>query len=145
MVNFFQTASRVNDVNKLLNELNNVNTTATGEINPVSMTLDIDYDAFDLNTNYCYINIFKRYYFVDYTIIGNLVRCKLKCDPLMSFKNDILNADIIAVRSSSRYNRYLVDKVATNTKRIKTYVSRFPFEFDTTNTGSHYIITVGGR
>lgn len=144
-VNFFKTKSRVNDLNKVLVPLGTLECAATGNINPYKLSLDIDYDAFNMDTNYAQIPIFNRFYFVKYEIIGNLVRSELKVDPLTSFKDDILNADIIAARSSNRYNPYFVDDAAINTKRIKIFVSKFPFEFDTSNAGNKYVITVGGK
>lgn len=144
-VKFYQTAARTNDLYKELVELNTLQCTATGEMTLDEMTLDIDFDAFNLASNYCYIEAFKRYYFVKPTIDGNMVHCRLESDPLLSFQNDVLNADVIAARSSSNFSRYLQDPVGATTPKIKTYVSRFAYTFDTTNSGRHYVLTVGGK
>lgn len=144
-VNFYQTASRTNDLNKALTALNTVECTATGEMTLDKLYLDIDFDAFNLAANYCYIDAFKRYYFVVPTIVGNLVKCELESDPLVSFKSDVLNADVIANRSSSSFNRYLKDEIGKVTPKVTTFVSRFAYTFDTSNTGNHYVLTVGGK
>ena len=60
--------------------------------------------------NYCYIDVFKRYYFVNdvKTIRNNLFEIFLICDVLESFKTDILNSPArVAIQSD--YNKYYND------------------------------------
>lgn len=147
VVTFYQTSSRVNDLNKELRQLNQFGCTATDPISPEELTLMIDYGGFtfDTRSNYAYIDDFRRYYFVKYDMFEGAAFCKLTVDPLMSFKNDILNADIIAERSSSSYEPYLPDSYVKNLNISQKSVARFKNVFETGETGSHYVIRIGGK
>lgn len=75
-------------------------------INPVlilSRNVNVDF-------NYCYIHQLHRYYFVrGVTHSQNRIYVNLEVDALMSFKSEINNLEVIANRSSSRYNTYQCD------------------------------------
>lgn len=145
-VNLLQTLNRVNDLNKTYLVLkSSVDCTATGAIAPDEMNLLIDLDGFDLNCNYCQIPLFNRFYFLKYQIEGNLVRCALTSDPIVSFKSDVLNADVIAERSSSNFEKYLADGYVKNLNISQKSIARFKNVFATGETGAHYVIRIGGR
>lgn len=61
--------------------------------------------------NYVYIQKFSRYYYVTAitNISNNLWRADLKCDVLMSFKNEILNLYCVIARQENSYNDNLID------------------------------------
>lgn len=61
--------------------------------------------------NYVYIQKFSRYYYVTAitNISNNLWRVDLKCDVLMSFKNEILNLYCVISRQEEKYNNNLID------------------------------------
>ena len=61
--------------------------------------------------NYVYISKFSRYYYVTATtnISNNLWRADLKCDVLMSYKNEILNLYCVIARQENAYNDNLID------------------------------------
>lgn len=146
MLNLYQTKNRVNDLNKSFTQLRlNIDITATEPIAPDDMYLLIGLDVFNLKANYAYIPIFERYYFLTYEIDGSFVKCHLSCDPLMSFKPDVLEADIIADRSSSNFNRYLPDGYIKNLNIASKSVARFKNVFRTGESGTHYLLRVGGR
>ena len=65
-----------------------------------------------LNKNYVYIPLFARYYFITNItrLDNNRVEISCKCDVLMSHKEDILKLNVIATRSTNKYNQYLIDK-----------------------------------
>ena len=60
-----------------------------------------------INFNYMYIDKFKRYYFIeDVEVFPNKIyKLALKCDVLMSFKDDILNS-YGNITSQTNYNDY---------------------------------------
>ena len=64
-----------------------------------------------LNSNYVYIPVFRRYYFVtDITsIYKDLWRVSCSCDVLMSFKDSIYQLEGIIARNEFDYNDYLED------------------------------------
>lgn len=64
-----------------------------------------------ISSNYFYIPLWKRYYFINsYSVAtGNRVTISGEVDVLESFKNDILNSECLLQRSESNYNLYLAD------------------------------------
>lgn len=61
--------------------------------------------------NYCYVAMFKRYYFItnitSFTAAVVLIDCEV--DVLATFKDDILNTPAFVMYSQSRYNAQVVD------------------------------------
>lgn len=103
----------------------------------------------NLDFNYCHADgIFNRYYYVENIEVlrGGKLALHCRVDVLKSFAQDIRQADVIAERSTSDYNRYIPDTAYDFTSAEKRFsYARLPFEFDTSETGAkHYIITIGG-
>lgn len=97
--------------------------------------------------NYCLIPDFGRWYYItDITVVSKdlyLLHCSV--DVLQSFKNDILQAEIIAKRSSSWYDPYLPDEMAKNRTDVDiTYRKLGGFSFNP-NAGSYVLQTVGNN
>ena len=63
------------------------------------------------NKNYVYIPLFSRYYFITSITRLDNHRLEVSCtvDVLMSFKEDIKKLNVIATRSSNKFNYYLRD------------------------------------
>lgn len=81
---------------------------------------------FDIaNINYCYIDKFKRYYFIEWTTQENgmfLATCKV--DALFTYKNSILTISALIKRQEFVYDDFLIDenvkeKVGTFTEKKK--------------------------
>lgn len=103
--------------------------------------------------NYVYIQKFSRYYYVTAitNISNNLWRADLKCDVLMSFKNEILNLYCVISRQEEKYNDNLIDdKLFQENGETVTYVpipnSIINVQGDaaTTATAHNYLLTVVG-
>lgn len=62
------------------------------------------------NANYLYIDVFKRYYFIERveTIRENFYRLKCKVDVLESFKDDILNTNEVIYSNSVKVQQELL-------------------------------------
>lgn len=79
------------------------------------------------NYNYCYIDSYKRYYFITNIEAQNdgFVKISLSCDVLYSYKDVILSSTVIARRSTNKGNaRYYDDKLPTSQQtqfQIKTF------------------------
>lgn len=75
------------------------------------MNLLSDSDNFPFLKNYAYIPDFNRYYFVTdiVSVRSGLWLFKLKCDVLMSFKDDIYDLECIVARNETTYNLMLSD------------------------------------
>lgn len=97
--------------------------------------------------NYCKIVEFGRWYFITDIVVvsNNLYAIHCSVDVLQSFKNDILNASVIARRSSSWYDPYLPDEYAKSRTDVEiTYRRLGGFSFNPAN-GSYVLQTVGAN
>ena len=86
-----------------------------------SPVIDISYFApFTFN----YLKIDNKYYFIDSyeSVTSNIWRLRLSIDVLATYKNEILQNSVFIGRSSSKYNKYLVDDYNTTTARINRVV-----------------------
>lgn len=81
---------------------------STSIFNP---TIQISTDVSIIEYTYCYIEDFKRYYFITniVAIRNGLWSLSLSEDVLMSFKEDILNQTCIVARNEYQYNLLLQD------------------------------------
>lgn len=93
------------------------------------------------NFNYIYISDFNRYYFVT-NITYSQQRFYIECtvDPLMSFNSDIKALEVIANRSSSRFNVYQPDPSVSFLQKSVIATQKFPYGF----TGQSLILAVNG-
>lgn len=62
--------------------------------------------------NYCYIADFNRYYFIDeWTFELGFWTASLSCDALATYRTEIGNADLYALRSSAVYDGRIIDNL----------------------------------
>lgn len=142
---FYTNSSDPKKLNKNLTPVATVSGNLREQCNVIAPVIQMTYNSAYINSvNYCYIPDFKRYYFIDGSpeLDGKTVILRLKCDVLMSFKDDIMNAEVIARRSSNRYSRYLSDEYIKPYQKYDYSTSRFSTSF-TPESGS-YVLTVGG-
>ena len=95
--------------------------------------------------NYCHIGApFNRYYFMGTATAGEdgLTRIPCHVDVLYTYRQNILNADCIAERSSSSYSEYLQDEYIQIEKGYTYNISKFNYAFDP-DTGD-YVLLVSG-
>lgn len=95
------------------------------------------------NCNYVYIEDFKRYYYITNkkSINTDVMELSLKCDVLMSFKNDILNSKGLIIKSENLINDYINSDIYVNDVREKTRVINFKNGFN--DTPEFILITAG--
>lgn len=102
-------------------------------------------DIYDIvKFNYCHIPMLTRYYYItNISTEGSLVVFDLKCDVLMSFKNDILNSTQYITRSQTIINKYLVDPMLPIQSNSKYYTK--VFGSPVSDTQCHHVIleTIG--
>lgn len=147
-IDFFVNESENNAINKKLTKIGSLSGTAREELeftkNPTLLIQNVN-DFNLLNSNYVFIEEFNRYYFVtNFKFVRNdLIELTVRIDVLMSFKNEILNLNVIAERSENLFSSYFVDnqKMAYNFPMVLT--KKFSNGFDKLN----YYLTVasGGR
>lgn len=95
------------------------------------------------NCNYVYIEDFKRYYYITNkkSINNDIIELSLKCDVLMSFKNDILNSKGLIIKSENLINNYINSDIYVNDVREKTRVINFENGF---NDAPEFILITAG-
>ena len=95
------------------------------------------------NCNYVYIEDFKRYYYITNkkSINTDVIELSLKCDVLMSFKNDIINSKALIIKSENLINDYINSDIYVNDVREKTHVINFKNGFN--DTPEFILITAG--
>lgn len=94
--------------------------------------------------NYCYISEFGRYYFVkNRTYSQQHLEVSLQVDPLYTWADYIANLEVIANRSSSRFDLYLPDNDVP--VRADANVKCIPFYDGFTAEGNEeFILAVSG-
>lgn len=94
------------------------------------------------SVNYVYIERYGRYYFAEKPIAvkNGVWEVHCKSDPLMSFKNSLLNITGTVTRSESLYNGYLNDSEYKALAYRDVYTLAFPNEV---NNDSLILLTIG--
>lgn len=110
------------------------------------LTPSITYQSAEVPTfNYVYIPVFNRYYFVTSltSVSKNMWRMELKCDVLMSYKEQILSLHGVIGRQENDFNDFLIDdKITTQKDSIVEFfnpISSDPTPFDTRKGFNDYI------
>lgn len=77
--------------------------------------------------NYCYCPNLERYYFITDIIFTRQGLVELNCsvDPLMSFKDDILNSKQLVTRQENKQQRYIPDSSLPIHSQVKTEIRQF--------------------
>ena len=117
----------------------------TSVINPV-ITVQYAVDNYFYRYNYAYLPDFHRYYFIDDIVSdGYLWTISMHVDVLASYKDQIKNAALYMLRSSTRYNGLIADTYYPVTFNRKAYVTRLNtlWTFLTDNSGDDIDVTKG--
>lgn len=77
--------------------------------------------------NYCYCSNLDRYYFIRNIVFQKTGLVELQCDvdPLMSFKDDILNSTQLVTRQEYKQQRYIPDSSLPIHSQVKTEIRQF--------------------
>ena len=96
--------------------------------------------------NYCYIPKFDRFYYItDVTSLpGGLWELHLKCDVLMSFREEIVELHAVFNHSEWANNLYLNDGTLQIDSRPRTKIARFPNPL-LDDDGTYVLIMAGGN
>ena len=143
-IQFMHNKSEFNVVDKEVEEVLKLDGTLRNECNlsmpDILVELPPGHDFRKIN--YCYIEYFGRYYHItDITYKRNsLAEIHLKCDVLMSFKDDIKSSYGICSRNSERYHTYLNDSNYKVYQNRVTSIYSFADKFNDTN----FVLTVAG-
>jgi len=141
IVNAYNTESSVNTINKVIDFVTDIDVKFKDEVNIYNPTIVLKYDDL-IDFNYIYIDKFKRYYFIeDIEVFPNKIySLSLKCDVLMSFKEDILNSYGNITRQTNYNNFYDFDYSSEVRKESNIYNSNVVFE----DVKTTILCTIGG-
>ena len=147
-VTLYSNKSDIRVLNKNLSLLGTVTAQFNQEVSIEDPILILDAKDNYINANYVYIEKFARYYIVTDKRVLDGGRIEITChvDVLMSFKNAIYNAQIIAERSGSNPDVFVTDDVVTVRDSITTYVRNVKVNaFPGLTAGNNYVLTIGGK
>ena len=112
-IKLYKNLSENNVIGKTLTQIKSVEANLKNDVSVINPTLVLSYTENILESNYCFIPKFNRYYFIDEIVPITGDRCIVKCrvDVLESFKEDIKSLTVILDKSQSIYksNKYLDD------------------------------------
>ena len=142
----YRNSSENNVIGKSLAQIKSAECNLKNDVSVINPTLILYYTANILNSNYCFIPKFNRYYFIDEIVPITADRCIVKCrvDVLESFKNNILNLDCIVDKQENEIasNKYINDGSFVTTSKQFNRMIEFPNGFN--EKGSYILICAGG-
>ena len=143
-IKLYKVYDRENKLNKTLNNelvLTGSLKTKVSVYNPVIMLKSsVNFNFSDYN--YCFIEDFDRYYFIEDIEIDNLTlfEIRLREDVLMSFNNDIKNMTVQINESSNPNSNFIDCKMSDKKELIQSIDLENPFS----KTGFLYMSTIKG-
>lgn len=142
----YQTTSERERVNKDLSSSLPLSGYLRGECSVTNPSFNIEVTN-PSDYNYCYIPDFGRYYYITniVSVRTNIWRIDCNVDVLMSFKDAILNLDVIVSDISlgeSPVSTYFSGEQWASTVRTKTDIINFPNGL--LDNGEYILITSGG-
>ena len=137
----YNTESSVNTINKIINFVTDIDVKFKDEVNIYNPTIVLKYDDL-IDFNYIYIDKFKRYYFIeDIEVFPNKIySLSLKCDVLMSFKDEILNSYGNITRQTNYNDYYNFDYSSEVRKESNIYNSNVVLD----DVKTTILCTIGG-
>ena len=137
----YNTNDSTNTINKTLNFVVDIDVKFKEEINIYSPSIMLKYDDL-IDFNYIFIKKFNRYYFIENVEVfpNKIYNISLKCDVLMSFKDDILNS-YGNITSQTNYNDYYNFNYSSEVRK-ETNIYNSDVELDTIK--STILCTIGG-
>lgn len=144
-VKFYNCSSDPAVLNKYLTGELVLSCQVTDSLDYENPTLLLDLTQAKISKNYALME--GRYYFLEEPEIinGHHVEIKAHIDDLMTHKAAILNAQIIADRSSSSFEYYMEDPMISDSGHIITKIRKLPTIFNTANVANNYVIILGGK
>ena len=145
-IKLYKNLSENNVIGKSLTQMKSVEANLKNDVSVINPTIVLNYTANILESNYCFISKFNRYYFIDEIIPITGDRCIVKCrvDVLESFKEDIKSLTVILDKSQSIYksNKYLDDGSFIVENKDFNTIYNFPNGFN--DEGTFILICAGG-
>ena len=145
-IKLYKNLSENNVIGKTLTQIKSVEANLKNDVSVINPTFILYYTDNILQSNYCFIPKFNRYYFIDEIVPITGDRCIVKCrvDVLESFKEDIKSLTVILDKSQSIYksNKYLDDGSFIVENKDFNTIYNFPNGFN--EEGTFILICAGG-
>lgn len=144
-ISLFKTASENNRVVKVLTDEKQLTGELRNQTSVLNPSIRIE-SADNISTyNYAYISEFGRYYYI-IDIVSVRTNCwvvSLRCDVLMSYKDEILGLNVILDNTQETgLSNYLASPNWVNLVKTKTDIKSFPSGLS--EQGEFILITAGG-
>lgn len=142
-IKLYKVYDEENKLNKTLNSelvLTGSLKTKVSVFNPIIMLKSVNFNF--LEYNYCFIEDFNRYYFIEDIEINalTLFEMRLREDVLMSFNRDIKNMTVQINESSNPNSNFIDCKMSDKKELIQSIDLKNPFS----QTGFLYMSTIKG-
>lgn len=141
LIKTYNTNDDNNVVNKSLTEVSELDIKLKNDMDILAPTIALS--GAIPTFNYVYIPQFKRYYYANRPVKGNndIYFINLKCDALMSFKDNIYRSYGTVEKSENHINKYINDNTWVTDVRYRTDVINFPSGFN--NDPTFVLVTAG--
>ena len=140
----YKNSSENNVIGKTLTQIKSVECNLKNDVSVVNPTFVLSYTDSILDSNYCFIPKFNRYYFIDeiIPITGDRSIIKCRVDVLESFKNDIKSLTAIINKQETIADKFIDDGswIVEN----KDFLQSYNFSNGFNNSGEFILITAGG-
>ena len=140
----YKNSSENNVIGKSLVQIKSVECNLKNDVSVVNPTLVLSYTDSILNSNYCFIPKFNRYYFIDeiIPITGDRSIIKCRVDVLESFKDDIKSLTAIINKQETIADKFIDDGswIVEN----KDFLQSYNFSNGFNDNGEFILITAGG-
>ena len=144
-ISLFKTASENNRVVKVLTDEKRLSGELRNQTSVLNPTIRIESADNISGYNYCYISEFGRYYYIT-DIVSVRTNCwviSLRCDVLMSYKDEIQSMNVILNNTQETgLSNYLASPNWVSLVKTKTYIKVFPSGLS--EQGEFILITAGG-
>ena len=145
-IKLYKNLSENNVIGKTLTQIKSVEANLKNDVSVINPTFILYYTDNILQSNYCFIPKFNRYYFIDEIVPITGDRCVVKCrvDVLESFKEDIKSLTVILDKTQSIYksNKYLND--GSFVVENKDFNTIYNFSNGFNDEGTFILICAGG-
>lgn len=126
----YNNASDPRKLNKTITAIKTIAVRLKDDTDVMHPVIELDSANLPPTANYCYIEKFSRYYFINRQgiAVGRDLMLTLDVDVLMSFKGFINNSTVVAERSSNKFNRYIGDNIPLLSKQNNIFKAFTPFQ-----------------
>ena len=144
-ISLFKTASENNRVVKVLTDEKQLSGELRNQTSVLNPIIRIESSDNISGYNYCYISEFGRYYYIT-DIVSVRTNCwvvSLRCDVLMSYKDEIQSMNVILNNTQETgLSNYMASPNWVNLVKTKTDIKVFPSGLS--EQGEFILITAGG-